>query len=203
MPSLHPNTFPEQRGLKAAERMIKQAISPTGGDGAKVTDNEVRNVFAAADQYMPNGEQVSLEASLKLALKLLQNDLTKEGIAAVFARFGIEPPKEDPVVGPGPGDIVVRPRYGLMETARPIIERTNAGASEEDVARLHILKALADRAVAGDATPRVRGRAAFNQPAGVRSEAAPAGTRSLGGRSPMEETQSVLADALARVTGGA
>jgi hypothetical protein len=189
MTSLHPNTFPELRGQRAAERAIKEAVSATAGDGTpQITDNEVRKVFASADQYMPNGEQVSLGTSLKLALQLLKNDLTKEGITAVFARFGIEPPVDNPVITPDPGDIVVRPRYGLMETARPIVDRVDAGtASEEDKARLHILKALADRGA--DATPRIRGRAGFNQPVGVRS---------LGGTDAMAEARAFIGGALDR-----
>ena len=180
-----PSVFNEQRGLRGALAYVKTVDKPNSGGGVQGTDNEVRSAFARLDEFMADGQQASTEGSLKVALALLKKDLTKTGIEAIFARFEIKPP--DPVVDPDDPN-VIRPRYGLFETARPIIDRVDAGrASEEDVARLHILKAIADRT--SEEPRRVRGRAAFNQPVGMRA---------LGGAGGMQEVGSLIGDAIAR-----
>src|SRR5687768_13691013 len=128
--------FNEQRGLQAALNYVKTTDKVGSGGDRQVTDNEVKAAFARADQYMDDGQKVSLDASLQIALAMLKKDVTKGGIEAIFARFDIKQP--EPIIEPDP-DIIVRPRYGLMETARPIIDRVNAGTqSEEDVARLQL-----------------------------------------------------------------
>lgn len=181
---------PEGRGLTDALNYVKSSATTSvfGSAGKQVSANEVNLAFARADQYMPEGKQVSTDSSLKIALALFRKDLTKSGIEAVFARFGINP---EPIIEPDP-DIIVRPRYGLMETARPIIDRVNAGTqTEEDVARLQLLKALADRASGGDVDEgrRPRGRAFAPHSA----------VRSLGGDSDgLGAARSAISEALAK-----
>lgn len=147
------------RGIDSAFRAIERYISGKSAEGSSISRGEVASIFGNASQYLNDNEQLSFADKAKVALQILTKDVTKPGITAVLEQLGLNPP-DDPIIDPDPDPIVVRPRYGLMETARPIIDRLNApGASDpEDIARAQILSRVAELAQGGGA-PRVRGRA--------------------------------------------
>ena len=147
------------RGISSAFRAIERATSGKSAEGSSIGKGEVAHIFGSASQYLNDSEELSFADKAKVALQILTKDVTKPGITAVLEQLGLNPP-DDPIIDPDPDPIVVRPRYGLMETARPVIERLNApGASDpEDIARAQILSRVAELAQGGGA-PRVRGRA--------------------------------------------
>jgi hypothetical protein len=184
-----------ERGMRSAEYALRRARSEKSAEEGAISAGEVAHIFGSASRYLEDSEKLTFADKAKLALKILSGDVTKPGITAVLEQLDLNPPT-DPIIDPDPDPIIVRPRYGLMEMANPIIARLNApGASDpEDIARAQVLARVAE--LAATPAPRAARRSFALTASSVRV------ARGQGNTQTVRDVQSALNAAIANATAG-